>query len=695
MEVREVFWNVSEGPWVVYSLAIVAVAILVWAVVARFWVVWRRGQPEDRIHPFWRRIGAFIKVGIVDGLTHKRMLRDLYPGISHLLLFWGCVFLLVCAGIDFLSHYWFHSWTAGTPGLIHSLISDIAGILVFIGTVVFIIRRYAQKPGAFQERLDRSRDDLVTVILILLVVIGGFFVEAFRIATFEPGTQEAAWSLWSPGGVLLSKAFVGLSVSTLLVWHRVLWYTHIIITVGAVIYISLFYSRLNHIVSSTANAFFRNREPKGALTPINLEEAEFYGVGEMGNFTWKQLLDLDACTRCGRCQERCPAYLSGQPLSPKKLVQSLKEEMLKESNYPFPISVPKTSLLIVSTEPMPAEADPLIGDVIPEEAIWSCYSCGACQDICPVYIEHINKIIDMRRNLVLEQAKVPELAEPILTSIETRGHSCKGTTRTRTDWEEGLEIKHLSEGSQVDVVFWLGCQASLEDRSVKIAQAFARILKAAGINFATLGSEETCCGDPARRMGNEYLFQTLAAQNIELLKNYNVSRIVTTCPHCFNTLKNEYPQFSGEFEVIHHSQFILQLIREGKIKLTSGISKKITYHDPCYLGRHNDIYEPPRQVLKAIPQIDLKEMDRCRANSFCCGGGGGKFWIEETTGTRVSHIRLDDVAKTHAEIVATACPYCMQMLEDAIKSKGMEESIQDLDIAELVDLAMRTPSPEA
>jgi Fe-S oxidoreductase len=294
----------------------------------------------------------------------------------------------------------------------------------------------------------------------------------------------------------------------------------------------------------------------------------------------------------------------------------------------------------------------------------------------------------MRRNLILERAKVPELAEPILTSIETRGHSCKGTTLTRTDWERGLEIKHLSDDSQVDLVFWLGCQSCLEDRCVKIAQALAKILKAAGINFATLGAEESCCGEPARRMGNEYLFQMQAMKNIEVLKGYNVKKIVTVCPHCFNTLKNEYPQFGGEFEVMHHSQLIARLIKEGGLKLAAGISKRVTYHDPCYLGRHNGIYDPPREVLRAIPQIDLVEMKRRGWNSFCCGGGGGRFWIEEKSGERISHVRLEDIKKTDAEIVATACPYCMQMLEDAIKGEGMEESLQDLDIAELVELAI-------
>ena len=681
---REILWNVPGGPWAIYPVALVVTIILLYAGFVRFLDVWRRGKPEDRFHPFWSRIGNFIKLGVVEGLVHRKFLRELYPGIAHFLIFWGCIILFLGAGIDFVGHYWFHSWVHGTPFLIHSLVNDIGGILVFIGAIIFIIRRYAQKPGAFQERLDRSADDLIAVSLILAVVITGFFVEALRIAAVEPGT-EATWSLWSPFGLVISEAFTGLSSGTNLVLHQVLWFLHLILAVGAVVYISLFYNKLAHIIVAPANVFFRSREPKGALQPIDLEEAETFGVGKIEDFTWKQLLDLDACTRCGRCQEVCPAYISGQPLSPKKLIQSMKEHLLEESKYPLKVRVPKTSLLI-------PEADPprsLIGEVIPEDAIWSCCACRACQEACPVYVEHINKIIDMRRSLILEQAKVPELAEPILTSIEARGHVVIGTTHTRTDWEEGLEVKHLSEDSAVDLVFWVGCQASLEDRSMKIAQAFGKVLKAANVNFATLGTEETCCGDPARRMGNEYLFQMQATKNIELLKSYGVNKIVTTCPHCFNTIKNEYPQFGGEFEVIHHSQLITQLVKEGRLKLTSGLNQRITYHDPCYLGRHNDIYDPPREVLAAIANGDLVEMERNHWNSFCCGGGGGHFWVEEKQGKRISDVRIEDVIKTNAEIVATACPYCMQMLEDSIKSKDAEESLKDLDIAELVAEAIK------
>jgi Fe-S oxidoreductase len=324
------------------------------------------------------------------------------------------------------------------------------------------------------------------------------------------------------------------------------------------------------------------------------------------------------------------------------------------------------------------------GEVILEDELWACTTCRACQEICPVYIEHIDKIIDMRRNLVLEKATMPETGEAALRCIETRGHSCRGTTLTRTDWASGLDIKLFSDDSNVDFVYYVGCASSLEDRSMKIAIAVGKILKAADVKFAILGTEETCCGEPARRLGNEYLFQMQAMKNIEAFKKYNITRIVTSCPHCFNTIKNEYPQFGGEFEVIHHTQFIASLMKQGKIKPTSMSSGKLTYHDSCYLGRHNDIYEAPRKLLAGVSPARLLEMKRTRRNGFCCGGGGGRYWMEERIGKRISEERLEDVINTKADIVASACPYCLQMFEDAIKAKGVEESLKAQDIAELV-----------
>ena len=300
--------------------------------------------------------------------------------------------------------------------------------------------------------------------------------------------------------------------------------------------------------------------------------------------------------------------------------------------------------------------------------------------------EHIPKIIELRRNLIMEQAQAPETVMTALKSIEDRGHPWRGTTSIRTDWASGLGVKELSEDSDVDVLYWVGCTAALDDRCQKIAIATARILDAAGVKFAILGNEESCCGDPARRMGNEYLFQLQAQRNIETLKQYNVKKIVTTCPHCFNTLKNEYPQFGGDFEVVHHTQFIADLLRQGKLKPVTDVNKRVTYHDPCYLGRYNDIYEEPREILASIPMLKFTEMDRTKKNSFCCGGGGGESWMEEP-GTKISHLRTDDAIKTKAEILALACPFCTIMFEDAVKARGMEESLKVMDIAELIAAA--------
>jgi len=454
----------------------------------------------------------------------------------------------------------------------------------------------------------------------------------------------------------------------ILVWHRAI--IHTLPAFILLAYILVGRSRLQHILLSPINIFFRSLKPKGALVPVDLEEAETFGTAKIEDFTWKQLLDLDACTRCGRCQDNCPAYLTSKPLSPKGVIVDLKAHLYEV--YPVPLM----------TKPQESRRD-MIADVITPEVIWACTTCGACQEACPVFIEHINKIIDMRRNLVLEQAEMPETAEVALRCIEERGHTCKGTTYSRTDWCDGLDVKLISEDRDVDVLYFVGCAAALEDRNVKVAAAFARVLKAAGVNFAILGDEESCCGEPARRMGNEYLFQMQALKNIETLKGYGVKKIVTTCPHCYNTLKNEYPQFGGEFEVVHHTEFIADLIKQGKLKLASEMNKKVTYHDPCYLGRHNDIYDSPRQVLTSIPQAKLVEMERHRSKSFCCGAGGGHMWMEET-GTRINEVRTGHALETKSEIVATACPYCLQMFEDGIKAKEATEYFKAMDIAELV-----------
>jgi len=677
---REIFWNIPYGE-ILYLIGAIVISIFIYAIYRRY-KFWRLGRPANRFNHLGKRLWAFIVTTIVDGLLHRKFFgvassldyrwlslkdfvpREFYPGIAHYLIFGGCGILLLGAFLDFISHYFFHFMHGGFY-LGYSVVVDAFGILVLIGVILVIIRRYVQKP----DRLDNTTEDLVALILICLVVVTGFIVEGFRIAATELKTTPA-WALWSPGGFILAQAFSGLSQGALLTWHRIMWWSHMVIGFGAIAYVSLYWNKLWHIIVSPLNVFLRSLESKGALIPIDLETAETFGVGKIEDFTWKQLMDVDACTRCGRCQDVCPAYISGKPLSPKKMTQDIKAHWLEKAN---------------SEKGNPrGSSRALIGDVVTEDELWACTTCRACQEVCPVYVEHIDKAIDLRRNLVLEQAVIPETAQGALRSIEDRGHPWRGTTLVRTDWAQGLDIKILAEDSDIDILYWVGCTEALEDRSMKIAQAMGKLLKLAGVKFGILGTEESCCGEPARRLGNEYLFQMQAQKNIELLKSYNVNKIVTACPHCYNTIKNEYPQFGGEFEVIHHTEFIASLLEEGKLRIIKGNSGVITYHDSCYLGRYNDIYKPPRQILNNMPDVTVVEMERNRERSFCCGGGGGRMWLEEKVGKRISEMRIEQVIEAKAQIIATACPFCLQMFDDAIKAKAVEESLKVMDIAELV-----------
>ncbi len=679
---REIFWNIQFGE-ILYLIALIVIGIFIYAIYRRY-KLWRLGEPDNRFDHLGKRVWVFIVAGIVDGLLHRKFFgvaedlghrplsvkdllpKELYPGIAHFLIFIGCIVLILGAFLDFISHYFFHFMHGGFY-LGYSAVVDAFGILVLVGVVLVIIRRYVQRP----DRLDNKREDWIALLLIGLVVVTGFIVEGFRIAATEL-KDTPDWAPWSPGGYILALAFSGLSESALLIWHRVWWWLHILIGFGAIAYVSLYWNRLWHIIVSPVNVFFRSLEPKGALVPINLEITETFGASKIEDFTWKQLMDLDACTRCGRCQDACPAYFSGKALNPKKVIQDLKTHL--DEVYPIP-------LVRKAVEPR----KDMITEVITEEVIWDCTTCRACQQACPIYVEHIGKIIDMRRNLAMERSQFPETAQQALQCLGARGHPWRGTTATRTDWAKGLEVKALSEDSNIDMLYWVGCTAALEDRNMKVSAATARILQAVGINFGILGAEEGCCGDPARRMGDEYLFQTLCQKNIELLKSYNVKKVLTTCPHCFNTLKNEYPQFGGNFEVIHHTQFIADLIHDGKLKL-GGLdgSKLVTYHDSCYLGRYNNIYQAPRDVLKAIGGIKRIELARSKSTSFCCGGGGGHMWMEEEPDKRVNVKRTEDVIKAKVDLVATACPYCLSMFEDGLKTKEVAESIKAMDLSELV-----------
>lgn len=609
----------------------------------------RLGQMENRFDQPGRRLKTVLAYVVPQWCNLKSVSRRDLAGIGHFFIFWGFVlFLLSYLIYIFIGEGFGISDTIEGSAFSHYFlyILDIAGLLVVAGIIWGAIRRYIIRPERLKSEI--SAEAGIILLMILSLMVAHYLADGFQPLRWDGLQGTARW---------------------------VVWWIHYGILLSFLVYIP--YSKHLHILVSPFNIYFSSLRPKGALTLVNLEASETFGAGSVDKFTWKQLLDGYACAHCGRCEANCPAHLSGKPLSPKEVILNIKDHLLQVG--PTLLAAPSKT-----TDGTGKASPSLIGDVITEDVLWSCTTCRACQQECPVLNEHIDKIIDMRRNLVLEQAKIPETAESILRCIETRGHSCRGTLATRTDWTKGLDIKILSEKGDIDVLFWTGCTAALEDRNIKVAIAFAKVLKAAGVNFGVLGTEETCCGEPVRRMGNEYLFQMQARRNIELLQNYNVRRIVATCPHCFNTLKNEYPQLGGMFEVVHHSEFMVQLLKEGKLKLSQEMKKTITYHDSCYLGRHNDIYLAPREIVGAVPGVKMVEMARSGKRGFCCGGGGGRFWMEERIGKRMNEMRTEDVIGAKADVVATACPYCLQMLEDGIKARGAEETLKAMDLAELI-----------
>jgi Fe-S oxidoreductase len=443
-----------------------------------------------------------------------------------------------------------------------------------------------------------------------------------------------------------------------------------------------------HIFTSAPNVFFRRMEPTGVLQPIpDIETREVFGVGKIQDFTWKQLLDGYTCTECGRCQIACPANITGKELSPKEIAHQLRQQLLV--NAPDLVKIPVANINVSG------EKGVALTEAMGFEPIWDCVTCGACMYECPVFIEHIPAIIDVRRYFVMDEARMPETAQATLMQLEQRGHPWRGTQLTRTTWIEEMGDIPIFDGSQ-EYLFWVGCTGALVDRNVLITKAIARLLKEAGVSWGVLGNEEGCSGDPARRLGNEYLFMLQAQQNIETFKGKGVQKILTNCPHCFNTFKNEYPQFEGNFEVIHHADFFAQLIKDGKLRPLDGLAEKITYHDSCYLGRHNNIYDSPREILSSMPKLEQVEMKRSRAQGFCCGAGGGHMWMEESKGKRINNERTEEAEATGAQIVATACPFCMQMFEDGIGGlpAAAEREMKVYDVAELLDVAV-TPSRAA
>ncbi len=554
-----------------------------------------------------------------------------------------------------------------------SLALDIFGILAIGAVLAAVWQRYLRREGRLKP--DRPADAGM-LFLVLGILLTGYIVEGLRIElTSDP------WAPWSPVGRATGALFAGLWEShSLEQIHWATWWFHLLLAFAFIAWIP--YCKLFHLFTSPANIYLKNLQPKGSLPQVELETSETFGVNHLEHFTWKDLLDLDACTECGRCEINCPATLTQKPLSPKALILDLREHLHGQG----------PSLRAARQRGMAGdrgESSPLIGPVIREETLWSCTTCRACMEQCPVMIEQVPKIVDMRRHLVMEQADFPADLQAMVRSLEARGHPYPGTAASRTDWFGERSIAHLPDqpASEFEILFWVGCAGALNERNQVVTRAIAHLLERAGVRFGVLGRAERCTGDPARRIGHEYLFETLARQNIATLEQYHVQKIVTACPHCFNCFKNDYPQLGARYEVVHHSEFLAELVANGRLKPKDSSSQKTTFHDPCYLGRYNDIYESPRRVMDALPGASRAEPDWSGRNALCCGGGGGFSFMEETRGSRMNQNRSRQLLETGAEKVAVACPFCMIMLEDGVKTAAEGRPVEVLDIAEFLERA--------
>jgi Fe-S oxidoreductase/nitrate reductase gamma subunit len=667
---RDDLWNLPEWMYAIHwAVAILCGALVVYGLWRRV-RLWREGRPVRRTERVGRRVGALL----LYALGQRRVLEQAYPGLMHGLIFYGFVVFFIATSLVGIQMDLHLLILQGPFYLAFEAVVNAFALLFLIGLGLAAFRRYLLRP----DRLNIRRDDAYVLGSLAFIALSGLTLEVMRLRG-----QQPPWAAWSWLGNALSQLF-GPPPEQPPAIYPFVWWAHQLATFGLIA--TLPYTKFLHIVTGPVNIYLRRLDAPGALSKIEDIETteESLGVGSIPQFTWKQLLDGDACMECGRCQAACPAYAAGQPLSPKRVVMDFRDRM---SEYPGkmwrwqePIvaRLPFLRRLALGSGQPPDRA--LVGDVIKDETLWSCTTCRACERECPVLIEHVGEIVDMRRHLALEEGRLPETLAGALRNTERQGNPWGQARHQRTEWAAGLDVPVMADVGRADVLYWVGCAGSYDPRNQKVSQAMVRILRAAGVDFAILGDEETCNAEWARRAGEEYLYQMQAEANVETLKQYQFQRIVTQCPHCYNTLKNEYPQFGGTWEVVHHSQLIEELLAAGRLRPTRPWpGGSVTFHDSCYLGRYNDVYDAPRRALTAVQGLKVTELPRSRERGFCCGGGGACMWMEHEPGKRVNEVRVAEIKSLAPALAAAACPFCIIMLEEA--GKG---SLAVRDIAEVV-----------
>ena len=674
---RPDFWNIGYPLFgaIVYLAIPISLGVISYGIIRRI-KLWKIGLGKSEKLHLDKRIYRFVRELMFGVVTHKNFIRKkhVYPGIMHFLIFWGFSILFIATVVAALEFNFYRYFGVMFPTAYirveMGFIWDIfGGVLASIGVGMAAWRRYVIRP----PRLNTMLDDSFILVTLIALLASGFVLEGLRIASTELNPSSYLYSpssaLWSPVGWVIAKSliFSGIPNTLLELSHKFFWWSHAGIFTIAIVYAAVKFSQIFHMIISPLNIFFRTFRKSGELKNMeSFESLESFGARSLKDFSWRELMAFDACTNCGRCQEVCPAWQTKKPLSPRKVIQDMRKHM---ENQPLE----KTF------------KSPIANTVISEEVVWSCLTCGACIDICPVKINQVDTIIDIRRFLTLEEASLPKPAQSALNNIEQRGHPWVGTEHDRLSWMDGLDVKIFADYPETEILFWVGCTGSMTDRGIETTKSMVSVLNKAGIDFAVLGGEESCTGDPARRMGNEYLFQVQAKKNIVTLDKFNIKKIITTCPHCFNTIKNEYPQLGGSYQIEHYTSFVNKLVQTGKLNPHALLEqKKITYHDSCYLGRHNGLISEPRKIISSIPNLNFVEIQNNKDQGFCCGAGGGRMWMEES-GQKVNHKRVDDFLKTDADTMVVSCGFCIQMMEEGISAAGQSDKKNAIDLLTLID----------